>query len=224
MSEKRLKINNLDNFTFPNHFLIVGPTKSGKSHLLKWMFYKKFYKEFDAIYLISGTISEDYTYIPAAFQSDNEPEFKLIINGVLEQQKQYKLNGSEMPRIAIILDDIVGVVDRYKHDQIELFDKLYTRGRHYNISVFGIIQNITLLSTTIRYNTKYIIYTCVIGSQYDLLYEVVGKGFDNKKEFKTLINNICKDYRCVCFDAHTSERRIYLLKADEKIPNFIMVP
>jgi hypothetical protein len=224
---KKIKINQIDDITFPSHHLVCGPTMSGKSLLVRWMIYKRFHKKFDAIYVLSGSMfNEDYDFVPEDYKCNNVVEMNLLITGILKTQEEIKRSGEVLPSILIILDDIVGVIDRSSKMDITPFELLYSRGRHLNISVIAIIQNITLLTPTIRLNAKYVYYSVVLGKQIDVLYEIAGHGFDSKKKLKELCNHVCKDYRFICFDCHGSERKIKVLKAnvDEANVKFILVP
>lgn len=114
--------------------MLISPIKSGKSTLISNLLLNpNFYKDlFDNVYIISNTINQDDTsrFLRKQFPStiyDNVEDMDSIIGDIINTQSQF--TKKEMPFIAIILDDFLGVKPGSKVFQ------LASRSRHYNIGL-----------------------------------------------------------------------------------------
>ncbi len=114
--------------------MIISPIKTGKSTLISNLLLNpNFYKDlFDNVYIISNTINQDDTsrFLRQAFPNtiyDDVDNIDGIIGNILDAQQQFPKE--DMPFIAIILDDFLGLKRGSK-----VFH-LAARSRHYNIGL-----------------------------------------------------------------------------------------
>jgi predicted AAA+ superfamily ATPase len=144
------------------HFacVICGPRQSGKSlmtrnllerdDMLKGVFKKPNY----VIIMSTSLANGDYDLVtgPNIYKYDDYNAN--IINHVIETQKNLieKYGRNKVPEILIILDDILDTGALQRHSMIE---KLFSKGRHYNINVIVISQQINRVSKLMRLNSDY---------------------------------------------------------------------
>ena len=114
--------------------MLISPIKSGKSTLISNLILNpNFYKDlFDNVYIISNTINQDDTsrFLRKQFPNtiyDNVEDMDKIIGDIIQSQTQFQK--ADMPYIAVILDDFLGVKPGSKVFQ------LASRSRHYNIGL-----------------------------------------------------------------------------------------
>ncbi len=114
--------------------MLISPIQSGKSTLISnLILYPTFFKDlFDNVYIISNTINQDDTsrFLRKQFPNtiyDNVEDMDEIIGNIIEAQSQFPKE--QMPFIAIILDDFLGIKPGSKIFQ------LASRSRHYNIGL-----------------------------------------------------------------------------------------
>jgi len=113
--------------------LLISPVKTGKSTLISNLLLSEhFYKDsFDIVYIISNTIHNDVTsrFLLEQFNDTVYDHYdNQIINNIITYQNTFTKD--KMPRIAIILDDILGSIG--KNDAVI---HLASRYRHYNIKL-----------------------------------------------------------------------------------------
>ena len=121
----------------------------------------------------------------------------------------------------IILDDSIGMkLDISFKTNLDL---LFSRGRHYNISIIFISQYIkNYISTTIRNNIDYLLFSVnnynVIKIIYDL---VVYDG--NIKEFIKFVNKKTKNYTFLIYNnLNYSDNNFYTIQAPKNMENFVI--
>ena len=180
--------------------IFCGTTMSGKSHVAKYIMYL-LRKEFDYGVCFSGSTEvEPIDWISPKYQYS---EFNLeVVDRMMEKQKNYiKSMGKEhAPQAFIYLDDIAGLIS---HMGMKFCEMLWSRARHWNISCIGLIQNMTMLSPTVRMNTRYFFITLTSGSSIDHLYEPCSRGFENKRQFKKYLDETCIGWQVAVFDSHS---------------------
>lgn len=136
--------------------LLTAPICQGKSNfIVNWFLNPELANGlFDTIYLISNTARQDDT---SRFLID-EPNVVVydsyndsIIENIIETQKQYEKK--DMPRIAIVFDDILGSMKlNSKGFQIA------SRARHYNIAnLFYVIQKFNYVPPCVRCNITHLL-------------------------------------------------------------------
>jgi len=144
--------------------LILGPPRSGKSHLIvNLVLRKELYRNvFDLIYLISPTGANDPSMKPL-LESSAVTHFGTysdeLIDSIIADQEKAKIEAERVHdkpmRALIILDDGIGLSERRSS-----IAQLSTRYRHFNISILIASQVFREVSNIIRKNASFvIIYT-----------------------------------------------------------------
>ena len=131
---------------------IAGSRKEGKSYMIKHL-YKKcgWHKYYDFIIVMTENIDNlnFYSEFVHGTLFFNEYDGQ-IIERMKSLSEQYQENG-DPKRFLIILDDCLSNSKNEEH-----FKRLYSQGRHYNISIIFSIQQTTLIDTTARNNSDVI--------------------------------------------------------------------
>ena len=177
-------------FTLLNNRIgLLGKTNSGKSRLLMYML-KKEKNKFQKIYVISPTESV------LKFYADVVPDnciFHEYDNGwILELMKKltdYKKNNDKKYNVLLILDDIGSDAHNSK-----ALNKVFTIGRHLNISIILTMQYINMCPATARANFSFICCSQMNKLSTDLLVEEYLMGNVTKQEFLELYHSSSKDY------------------------------
>ena len=165
--------------------LMISPRQTGKSTIISNLFLNEnFYGQefFDDVVVISPTINLDRSsrFMKQRFQTyDNyNPQ---IIHDLLEKQMSYEED--ERPEIAIVLDDMVGLMDK-------TVANLVTRSRHYNIKLLVIsVQKFRgAVDPIIRANATSVIVGSPFPNQRELnaVAEEYGDLFDGPKKWMEL--------------------------------------
>jgi len=141
--------------------MVVAPIAQGKSNFVSNWFLNPELAEgmFDTIYFLSNTAHQDDTSRflidePNVIVYDdlNSAKVDEIIDSIIETQKQYEKK--DMPRIAIIFDDIIGSLSIYNSKAFSIA----SRARHYNIAnLFYIVQKFKSVNNVVRNNITQII-------------------------------------------------------------------
>jgi hypothetical protein len=208
----------------PCNVILIGMTKSGKTHLLKCLIglHADFFNY--GLCFSSTSFSGDYDYLPDEYVYEEYDEN--IIRALMNKQRQYLGLYKEgkiksMPEAFIILDDQLGLVEFHKKNNV--FDVLFSKGRHLHISCFLSIQMSSYLSPCIRYNSMYIFITVIHGGAKTMMYEI-SRGFKSEKEFNEFLDENCVDHKVVVFDNSDAYEKQYIkiIKAPENIPDFYL--
>ena len=206
----------------PFSMVVVSKRNSGKSYLTKHLLnmFMIENKLFDYIVLFSSTahLTKDFECLPKKAIQDDFSTTK--INKILEHQKKSK-DSNNPKQCLIILDDTIG--QKLDISFKTNLDLLFSRGRHYNISIIFISQYIkNYISTTIRNNIDYLLFSVnnynVIKIIYDL---VVYDG--NIKEFIKFVNEKTKNYTFLIYNnLNYSDNNFYTIQAPKDMDNFII--
>ena len=168
----------MENFTLVNKCVnLVAKRNSGKSELCRYMVNIE-KEKFDKIFVISGTeeLNNFYkTFIPASniFYDFNENWLKAL----MDKLKELKQAGKEL-KVLIIFDDIGCDAHNSKK-----FKNLYTKGRHFNLSVITICQYLNQISPVCRTNCDYLLMGQTNAYSVQLLADEYLFGNITKKEF-----------------------------------------
>ncbi len=151
----------------PALMLMISPIRTGKSTIINnLLLNSSFYGQdfFDEVMVVSPTIYNDKTsrFLKKAFDCYDEYD-DAIIDGLIEKQESYE-DPQERPDIALILDDVIGVIRREAK-----VNHLASRFRHYNIKLLLMsCQNYRKVSPIIRSNCT----NMIIGSPFPNMKEL----------------------------------------------------
>jgi hypothetical protein len=207
----------------PSIFLFIGKPASGKSHLIKSMFFDfQKAKHFKFILAFVRTkFNNDYSYLPDEYVIDEYSDDK-VLNHVEKLREYRKKSGKQCPPNAIIFDDLLGTIDWY-NDRMTNWLCSY---RHTNTSIFLTAQYLLSKSTatSLREMVNYaFLYNSKQKNSLKGYYEAFGQLYDSYDEFVAKFQSITKQkYHCMVYNANEDEiEKNYIdFCAPEKIPEF----
>lgn len=179
------------NFTLiDSRTLIIGKTKSGKSELLRYLL-TPIRPEFQKIFVFSGTEKVNSFYKkfinPNCIYNEFNSKFLQILINKITDMKMQDTNYNK--KILLIFDDVGTDITDNKELQ-----KLFTMGRHLNISIVVLLQYLSQVKPVIRDNASYIL----IGQQNAHSVELLADNFLNgnltRKQFINLYHENTKDH------------------------------
>ena len=144
----------------PISMLVDGIRNSGKSYLMEKilpMLIKK--NNVQKTILISGTakIQDSYRFVKK--NDKYEPQdLSDVIEKLIGIQLRKAKSGQKPPRIMLILDDVVATTSRGKKIRYNKnLEFLYIGGRHYNIDIITLVQNLLAVPPSIRQNSDILV-------------------------------------------------------------------
>lgn len=204
----------MDSFEFkiPFSMCIVSRRNCGKTHLMEYLtdhFLQN--KIFDYVILFSETASLSGDFEKILDKKSILSDFnETSINKIIKYQEKVKSKGKQC---LIIIDDSISCVD--KHFQ-SLINKLFSKGRHWNISIVLINQYIKhAISPIVRSNIDYLLYSVNSVSILTYIYDLVI--YDgNIKEFIKWSQDNTKSFQFIMYkNIHGGE--FFFIKAPENL-------
>ena len=141
----------------PGIMLFIMKCKSGKSNFIANLLNREEFYEgiFDKIYIVSPTVKIDKSS-QLYFREEVEDLYEVredvenvneIIQGIIDHQEKFDVNDKDNlpPRICLVLDDISGALKRDS-----LVTHIFSRYRHYNLTIILSNQTIKTLPTVCR--------------------------------------------------------------------------
>jgi hypothetical protein len=181
----------------PFNLCCYGKSASGKTNLIinLLLFYKKVFKNRVIIFTKSrnGSLYSLEEKIGAKIFNSLYNENGNIIEEVLEFQRTRKEENEKLKNILILFDD--WITDESFNRKRNVYDKLYSMARHFNISVITTSQQYTLLPSSIRRLSWYdIIFKISNQSERKtMIYEECSAIDKNEKEFEEIYNDCVKE-------------------------------
>lgn len=193
------------NIKLPARIIITGKSNTGKTVYAKTLLYS-LADNIDKLYIFSPTY-EDSPFIDIDGNKKVYLEYDAEkLNNIIKQQKHTLNNHGELAHVLILFDDCI--LDIHKNDK--LFQSIFTRGRHYNISPIVITQRLRIIPPICRYNVDYVCCTKIYNS---LEKEIIFNEFGNipKKDFYKLLDAYTENYCLLIIDnTTTASKNIYL--------------
>jgi len=201
---------NLPDINKGSLLLLVSPVRTGKSTILSNLLLNpNFMRDaFDIVYIISNTIHNDDT---SRFLKEQLPETiwdnysDEIIQNIINYQKTFPKK--KMPKIAIILDDFLGI----KQNSMIYF--LASRFRHYNIGLLCMAtQLLRGVPTVIRQNATHAIFGSPNPNSQEMekICEEFGSLYEGKDNFLALYNQAAqKRFDFLYLDLHNNPTRAF---------------
>jgi len=167
--------------------LVVSPVRTGKSTLISNLLLNdNFYRGcFDLVYIFSNTLDNDLTsrYLKEQYPNTVYNEYSdIVLENILNYQKSFS-SRKEMPTVAIVMDDFVGLKAN------SLFFKISSRYRHYNIKlVVYATQLFKSVPTLVRQNVSDFLLGAPNPSTTEIIKisEEYGALFEGEKNFRKL--------------------------------------
>ena len=204
----------MDSFEFkiPFSMCIISRRNCGKTHMMQYLADNLLQnKLIDLCILFSETahLSGYFSEILDKKQILNNFN-ETSINKIIKYQEKVKSKGKQC---LIIIDDSISCVD--KHFQ-SLINKLFSKGRHWNISIVLINQYIKhAISPIVRSNIDYLLYSVNSVSILTYIYDLVI--YDgNIKEFIKWSQDNTKDFQFIMYkNIHGGD--FFFVKAPENL-------
>jgi hypothetical protein len=200
---------------FPTLILLLGKSKSGKSHLTKYLL--QYYTLEKPIWqfglcLTGSPYNHEYTFLPDhAVHEYNEDILESYINELKTRKDESK--GEKMPASFLILDDCLGLISK-----TAAWQNLLSTYRHLNITIFLSVQYLkTEASSTLVREQAGIV--CAFKSTninvINCLYDYFGSElFESVKDFKARYSACTSEkYHCMLYiadDALSSSNKNFL--------------
>ena len=201
---------NLPDINKGSLLLLVSPVRTGKSTILSNLLLNpNFMRDaFDIVYIISNTIHNDDTsrflkeQFPETIWSEYSDE---IIQNIINYQKTFPKK--KMPKIALILDDFLGI------KQNSMIYCLASRFRHYHIGLLCLAtQLLRGVPTVIRQNATHAIFGSPNPNSQEMekICEEFGSLYEGKDNFLKLYNRAAqKRFDFLYLDLHNNPTRAF---------------
>jgi GTPase SAR1 family protein len=195
---------NIYNEKLPNISLICAPPASGKTYLIKYLLtdlYKKKKIDYGVVFCSTSFNKDNFDYIPENYLYSSYDE-NIILNLMNIQQQQIDFNDKAKPAF-IVFDDMLGLI---KFDS-KLIIELFTKYRHYNITILITTQYIYAIPPLLRECTTFF-FTFYLSSYRSLkaIYDCFLGDFDNYKECKKFIIDNTGDYKFIVVKTFESNK------------------
>lgn len=169
--------------------IFVAPTACGKSTtILNLLMNDNFYKGvFDKVYYFSPSVNLDLTLKAIEedediikFSEDEElSNADEILKAIVESQKEKKEEGEKVEDILIVFDDMINYLSNNS-----FIGSLFTKSRHFNITVWLTSQNYRSIPVKCRNNSQMIlIYKLYNGQEVDKLEEEIGCNYPDFRKY-----------------------------------------
>lgn len=152
----------------PFTMLVIAPRFGGKSSLIRHIYEQILYKYFDIVIVFTKTLVNEWyqQFVPG--KTKFEQYDPLYIEHLFKVQKQRKQAAKPPLNILIIMDDIADKASvLYDH----YINELFTRGRHWYISLIFASQDITMINMTWRKNITHAFALKLLGPDLEKLIE-----------------------------------------------------
>ena len=154
-------------------YTFVSRRNSGKSHLARFILYNLLEKKMvDEVFIFSQTeyVSKSFDCLPPTHVFNGW--MPAVVNKLMHsQEKEVIKHGREKAhRLLLILDNVIGSLSPTD----ATIGKLYTLGRHFNITIMTLLQySKGVLSPTLRCNSDYLFLGRLSTQALGVLYETV---------------------------------------------------
>ena len=181
-------------FKVPLSAVVCSRRNSGKTHMIKHIINHLFVSkliDYVIIYSETAKISRDFSDLVddnVLMDQFTEQSINKIIN--------YQIKTKKKKQCLIVLDDTISCMG-YKF--MKEIDRLFSKARHWNISIVLISQYIKqVVSSIVRSNIDYLLYSVNTHTVLDFIYDiVVYEG--TKKEFIKWSQDNTKDFQFIMF-------------------------
>jgi len=176
----------LDRYNFAT--IISGPSNSGKtSFLLSQLTHKKglLFRKFHRIYIFSPSLHTALTDIHLPEENIHQDLDWEIVNNILNENKQRKINGEES-QILLIFDDLISEIAQSKN--IDAFSKLILNRAHYYASVIITTQAYGRIPLYLRKNFSVVCQFKASNREMDVIRDELTQF--NEKEWKQIMKYV----------------------------------
>lgn len=167
-------------------YLICGPSGTGKSFssmfaLNNWL------PKYDEYVLIS--LTHDQEIYNSIRWSRIYPEFTQQAVAKEIYRQQCRKDRGIKKSVMLVMDDIIGSAKiRGNSGGAGVLEKVFSLGRHLNISCMVLLQRISVVSPVVRTNASIVMFRHTSETDIDMLYSTCG--FSNKKTFRDVVGRV----------------------------------
>lgn len=233
-NERSSRVQALDHqgVTFPCRIFVASKSNTGKTNYIKH-FIKKQQNKIDYLFVVSYSGDDDWEMSSKCWDKYDSDVIKFIYEFQekrriqvpnpkypKESRRQYIY---EYPSSVVVLDDLLGNVNMTYTQEI---NKLYTQGRHKNITPIILTQKYKGVGSIIRTNASYVFLLSHSNkTQIDSIYEEYGGKF-SKDQFRDFLQKNTTNYGVLIIDNKYSDIKYYHDKASSPnvcLPEFDLV-
>jgi hypothetical protein len=209
--------------------IISACRRSGKTFLCRDLLYQiNKNQKFDVCFLFCETAdyNEDFEYISDNFKYNKYDEGTL--NKIIEKQeeciKRNKKDKDNHPKVLIVLDDVASSSELFYSEAIS---KLFTLGRHLNLSVIYLTQHLSSISPKQRKNADIIIAFKDVNKDNKKTIIKQFMSMNNEKHGEEFYNMVFDEpYKCICICVYKIQKSkdlkdfVYYYKSPQIKPKF----
>ena len=200
---------------FPSINLLIGTPGSGKSYMIKSLIFQtSLKKQFDYIVVFCNTSFDGYKFLPQEYVHNVYDEN--IMNNIIKIQIK-----NPSAKCLIILDDVVGSINF----NTNLWRKIVSQFRHYNMSLFFSVQYIKSIPPLVRECANFcFIFQTSSKKTIKELYEQYGQIFDTESAFKRFIISNTQDFNTILINVKEGDfKKKFLQYKAQPIKNDILI-
>ena len=182
----------MDNFSIVNKTLtFLAKRNSGKSVLCKYLIEAEKHK-FNKIFLICPTEKINSHYSDLVKPDDIFDEYdEEWVDSLIKKMTDENAGKTKNKNVMLILDDCVSDINFHQSPSLK---KLFTRGRHINISVCLVLQYMNMCPPVCRANSDYLFVGQLNKQSIGLLCDEFQSGDISKEDFIKMYNRCSNDY------------------------------
>lgn len=187
----------------PQSIFISGRCKSGKSVFAKWLLYIMYQNRiFDQLILVCPTAEKNWPFVnkrhivPAMTDE--------MVKKLLSSQDRL---GAKMPRVLLVLDDIVGTTNLIS----PAYKSLFSTYRHRNITIILLSQKLKLIAADLRDSVDYpILFQLNNPDAYENSFHAFAMSLNrsDKKIWREIVDTNTGDYNALVIDRNNTSPNI----------------
>jgi Poxvirus A32 protein len=210
----------LDDIHVPFRLIVTSKTNTGKSHYALWVLYW-LCDQLDQLCVMCPTLDKrdfDFATVtsPEHIFREYDPE---TLESLWNSQQSLIDKGARPPHICLLIDDCIFAMK--KTDPV--IGRIFTSGRHVNLSIIVISQKFRLLQPAVRANADFIVIGKIVNSlEKKALYDEYGIG--EWKDFLALLRSSTQNFGMLVIDNVSTDEHAMLRRsrAPKHVPAFFI--
>jgi len=198
----------------PISMLVDGIRNSGKTYMMEQVIPLLVEKnKISKTILISGTgkIQNNFKFVKKNDRYEPAEMSEVIGKLLAIQKRKAKENKKKPPRVMLILDDVVGTSSNGKRLRYNKeLEFLYIGGRHYNIDIITLVQNLLAVPPSIRSNSDILIMfkTPSINKQKFIIENFISGTVGDKNESRRILMEevFTEPFRALIVNLHNIQK------------------
>ena len=203
----------------PTLSLFCAKRNSGKSHLAAYLLYMMAKSNtFDYVLVISPTDFTGFWAGKVGPENVQQDFTELWLLALLEHQKQQVEKKKSKCRCLLILDDCLAAANF----QSNIFTRLATAGRHYNLTVWAMFQHMHKIPTVMRSNADYVFYLNNLSDKVckAIFEEYQTEKFSNWRDLQIWSKSAVEDHGVILIDNTGPDALINRIRAPSVLPSY----